>query len=334
MAKKSFSISQTIAEGLSNSIKTVSNHKGELNYEMMSIHLIEADPENPRKLNLSKEDLQIGAVNLALLAEDKKKQFEALMPLIDSIKKVGVRNAIEVYKYGTKYRLISGERRWLASLAAEREYIPVHICDKPNTFDLRYLQWIENIQREDLSLWEKYQNLKQLAEAYNAKHPQHAEITVKELSQILGTSERQSYRYFTLIRADSKILQAIQMGKINNLKLLEEIAGLKDAKTRQAFIDNLDGSSSRGIIKQIKEVKNAKAKNKLRQQGQSVTKINLGFLENPATAQAVFNMLIAHEKLSQFKPLFAAVDWSSTNKITQAFRKIFGLIEKNVVEQK
>ena len=259
MSKKSFTISHTIAEGLTNSVKTVSNHRGELNYEMMSTKLIEPDPENPRKINLNFEDLQIATVNCELLSEDKQKHFEALKSLIDSVKKVGVRNAIEVYKFNNKYRLISGERRWLASLAAQRQYIPVHICNKPNDFDLRYLQWVENIQREDLNLWEKYQNLKQISDAYVATN-QNKKITVDEISQILGTSQRQGYRYMTLIKADPEILTAIQSGKINNLKILEEVSKLKNTKARNELIENLSDLQSREVLNQVKEIKTPKAR--------------------------------------------------------------------------
>ncbi len=92
----------------------------------------------------------------------KQKEFETLQSLAKSITKVGVRNAIEVYKHNSRYRLISGERRLLASLLAGKTHIPVRISQRPDEYRLRYLQWIENIQREDLTLWEKFVNLQQL----------------------------------------------------------------------------------------------------------------------------------------------------------------------------
>lgn len=334
MAKKSFSISQSIVEGLTNTVKTVSNHKGELNYEMMSINLIEPDPENPRKLNLTLDDLQLAAMNADLLPADKKKQFESLRPLIDSINKVGVRNAIEVYKHNNKYRLISGERRWLASLAAQHDYIPAHICDKPDSFDLCYLQWIENMQREDLSLWEKYVNLKQIVDAYLVKNRQMKEITVDELSKILGTAQRQSYRYLTLLQAEANVLAAAQEGKIKNLKLLEEIVKLKDAKIRQEVLDKLNNTANTGIVQQVKKAKITQTKTKTHKQGRPAKKIHLGYLDNVVTARTIFNMLLEQEKLIPFHHLFQEIDWSSAKNISSAFKKLFGLIEEKIVLSK
>ncbi len=331
MAKKSFSISSNIANGLIDSIRTVSSHKGELNYEMMAINMIEPDPENPRKLKLSLEDIKNGVNKLSA---EKISEFEALEPLIDSIKKVGVRNAIEVYKFNNVYRIISGERRWLASLAAGKEYIRVHICDKPSDFDLRYLQWIENIQREDLSLWEKYQNLTQITKAYKEHHSALKAITADELGKILGTSQRQSYRYLALINAEPDVIAAVQMGKITNIKLLEEVTKLKDINTRNEILNNLEKNHSKNkILLQVKQAKNPiKSKPKFNKQGRPSTKINLGYIEKQSVAKVVFDILLDHQSLAKYKDQFCDVDWASIKNINQAFKKILILINTDVIE--
>ena len=68
---------------------------------------------------------------------------------------------------GTGYRLIHGERRCLSSILAGKHDIPAKILDeKPNDFDIRLLQLIENIQREDLILIDVLNNVKEVIKEY------------------------------------------------------------------------------------------------------------------------------------------------------------------------
>jgi len=143
--KKSFSISKGLANGLRSSVESASTNHGEsLHYDMMLIDAIEPDPNNPRKLLISKQEI-INGLNKSDLDYDRKaKEFNDLNDLAESIKKVGIRNAIEVYKEDNKYRIISGERRYLAAILAGQPYVPTRINQKFDEFKLRYIQWIEN----------------------------------------------------------------------------------------------------------------------------------------------------------------------------------------------
>jgi len=87
--------------------------------------------------------------------------------MAETIKKYGVRNAVEIYKFGTGYRLIHGERRCLSSMLAGKKDIPAKVLDeKPNDLDIRLLQFIENAQREDLNLYETLNNIRQILDEY------------------------------------------------------------------------------------------------------------------------------------------------------------------------
>src|SRR5207244_803234 len=125
-------------------------------------------------------------------------------------------NAIEVYKDGLKYRIVTGERRYWAALLAGQKSVPVRISQKPDEFILRYTQWVENINRQDLSLWEKFTNLILIADAYEKSNQR--EFNEQALQSLLGISNIQAYRYFCLLKADEKIIQLVQFGKLNNLK--------------------------------------------------------------------------------------------------------------------
>jgi ParB family chromosome partitioning protein len=218
--KKSFSISKGLANGLRSSVESAStNHGQQLHYDMMPIAMIEPDPNNPRKLLISKEELHHGLRKSDVDYERKAKELNDLNELAESIKKVGVRNAIEVYKENNKYRIISGERRYLATLLTGQEYIPARINQKFDEFKLRYIQWVENINRQDLSLWEKYNNLISLTEAHNKAN--YTELNQQLLKDLLGISATQAYRYLCLLNADKEIISLVEAGKITNLKLVQ-----------------------------------------------------------------------------------------------------------------
>ena len=107
-------------------------------------------------------------------------------------------------------------------------------CQKPDEFNLRYSQWVENINRQDLSLWDKLNNLTLLSNAYNKFN--EGDFNEGILQNLLGISTIQAYRYFCLLKADEKIIQLIQLGKLNNLKIVQELVSMKDKGARNQMM--------------------------------------------------------------------------------------------------
>ena len=62
------------------------------------------------------------------------------------------------------------------------------------------------------------------------------------LQRILGISTIQAYRYFSLLRADERIIQLIQLGKLNNLKVVQELVSMKDKGARNQIISWIQSS--------------------------------------------------------------------------------------------
>ncbi|MEM1003527.1 MAG: ParB/RepB/Spo0J family partition protein, partial [Bacteroidota bacterium] len=197
MAKKSFKIKENLAEALGDTVNSAKNNAGELYVEIIPLRKIELDPDNPRDLALSFEDLYQGISNQDETLERKNTEKEALASLTKSIKEQGIINPIVVYKYHDRYRLIAGERRTLASILAEKADIPAKVLtSRPDQLKLSLLQWIENIEREDLTLWERLRNLEKILSAYaQSKQKKVADTSPTELSQLLGCSLQQGINY-------------------------------------------------------------------------------------------------------------------------------------------
>jgi len=335
MPRKSFSISADLAKGIRNSVNTGSQNRGQLNYDIMSIDAIEPDPDNPRQLELTLDDINNGINKADPKFRDKRVEYEKLLPLADSIKRVGIRNAIEVYKNGGKYRIISGERRLLASIIAKKTHIPVRISNKPDEFKLRYLQWIENLQREDLTLWEKYQNLQQLVNNYHKNG--NAIMDAKSLSNLLGVSARQAYRYLNLLNAEQDLLSVMKEKKLNNLKIFNEIAQLKEPAIRMKVIQQLKaGEGNSQIVQEIKASlqveKQDKAMSARRSKGKGrpTQQINFGKINDFNVAKKLVEMIIAHKDLTKHADQFSNIDWSCAKSINLAFKSILRAIEQQI----
>ena len=73
MVKKSFKIKGNLAEALDDTVNSAKNNAGELHIEIIPLRKIELDPDNPRDLALSFDDLYTGLSNNTNLFERKNK---------------------------------------------------------------------------------------------------------------------------------------------------------------------------------------------------------------------------------------------------------------------
>lgn len=315
--KKRFSISADIATGLRNSVQSASTNHGQLHYDMMSVDAIEPDPRNPRKLSFTPADVLNGRHPV----DAKPEEWEALKELAESIKRVGVRNAIEVYKEGTKYRIISGERRFLASILAGQKYVPARISDKPDEFKLRYMQWVENINRQDLSLWEKYNNLLSISGSYQSVET--VPFSAQVLTKLLGVSDAQAHRYFCLLSADKSVIDLVKQGRLTNLKVVQEIVCIKNKAEREKMIASLQASSEN--MTSLSRFKALQKKAPAKKQT-----ITLGTLQHIDTAKVVLNLLLADDRLSPLRQRFSTLDLNSPKAINQAFKTLFDALQKEL----
>ena len=141
--------------------KNVSEEKG-MRVEEIPIELIEANPEQPRKI-FKPEQLEELAASI--------KEYGVLQPVLLNKDKNG------------KYLLIAGERRFRASQLAGIETIPaiVKVMDEKET---SLIALVENVQRENLNFIEEAQAYKKLMDEFNLTQVEIAEKVGKQQSTI------------------------------------------------------------------------------------------------------------------------------------------------------
>ena len=178
---------------------------------------------------------------------------EALNELAASIKEHGVFQPIIVKKSIKGYEIIAGERRYRASLLAEKETIPAIIRDFSEE-QMMEIALLENLQREDLTSIEAAYAYKNMLEKLN--------LTQEELATKVGKSRSHITNILGLIRLPKQVQnmianQNISMGharilsKIENEEKIIELANkIVDEKLSVRDIENLVNGSD--IEKKVK----------------------------------------------------------------------------------
>ncbi len=335
MAKrKVFGISKNLNEGISQTINAVKNNAGQLRYEVIPLIKIQFDPDNPRKLAIQKHEVTPG-FSLSQsdpLFERKIQEIDSLKSLANSIKKQGVRSAIEVYKDGFDYRLISGERRVLASILAGKEDIQARILDiKPTEFDIRYLQWIENIEREDLSIWERLQNVRQLVAAYSENEKKT--LTASMLKDILGCSLPHAMTYLAVLQAPEDIQELLVNNVITNLEKAAFLAKVSDPITRHRLVEECITHNM--SLTSLKKMLNSQSKKQvsiqpeLRKQGRLAKRVTFGYTHHLSIAKKIIELIIEHRQFNQ-QNNYNDINWDDYTSVSRVFQSLIKLMEAEV----
>ena len=138
--------------------------------------------------------------------EQARKKFdqEALEELADSIREYGLIQPIVVVKKEGYYMIVAGERRWRASKLAGLDEIPAIIRenDDKNT----QISLIENLQREDLTPYEKAIGIKNLMNAYN--------LNQEQVAKQLGKSRSTITNSLRILNLEPRVLEMAKEGKL------------------------------------------------------------------------------------------------------------------------
>ena len=329
MKKTKFLGASTYTNEISETIRQGQDQSGDINVEFIPINRIEVDVENPRRTGFTFENInnpdQVIKENQNLL-----KIYEGLKFLADSIKSVGIQQPIKVYRHRDKFRIAYGERRFLASIIAEQPTIPAWILhEKPK--HLRTIQYIENMQRAELTTWERIQNV----QAILAESQLYAEeqITVTSLSELLGMSRSRASHYLVIINGPDDVKTIIQNGAINNLEKGAYLSRIKsDIKRQSAAKLLLDGAEIKEIDKML-EKSNQKEEtphsSTTHQRGRPVSRINLGQTTNVEIIRKIMASIPISSGENQD---YLSVDWNDLKSVTRHWKLFLKHLEVQIMD--
>jgi len=134
---------------------------------------------------------------------------ETLEELTNSIKEQGVIQPIVVRpskSLESKYEIIAGERRWLASQNAGLHEVPVVIL---NIDDVKSLEFaiVENVQRQDLNAVEEARGYQKLINDFNYNQ--------EKLSQFIGKSRSYIANSLRLLSLPGEVLSLVEKGNLS-----------------------------------------------------------------------------------------------------------------------
>lgn len=333
--KKVFQISNALTEGLEETVSAAHNYTGELRVEAIPLRKIELDPENPRDLVLTFEDLYNGIDKADKDHIRKVNEKNSLLSLANSIKEQGIINPVVVYKYGDKYRLIAGERRTLGSIISGKNEIQAKILDsKPSELKISLLQWMENVERKDLSLWERLSNLEKIIDSYaQNQERKRADITATDLARLLGCSLPHAMNYFTVLHADKRLKDLIRSNQLKNLEKAAILTGINSESVKQTAIE---ACLSGATLKKLKSISSQDKIKKLKPseplapdtRGRQAKSVNLGTTRKIHVARLIINSVLNHEKVAHLKQHFSDLNWADYKSINHAFKHLLKTLEK------
>ena len=319
MAKKKFGISPAVDKALTQTIQMAkAEHSHFFNTEIL-IDRITLDPENPRKHKITIQDVKSG---LSLHDPDyaeKQSEYEGLCELSESIKKEGLLHPIVVIEENGNFKLVAGERRFFATVIADKKVIEARVFrKKPKALDLKVIQWSENQARKDLSLYEKLMNVSAILESYRVEHQE--ELTAIKLSEVINVS-RQQAQFYKAILSNKTLMIFILEKKVNTLEVARQLSSLTESEI-EAFLEQR--TEARLAISTKKEVSSPRLK------AEDVVK--LGALTKSFVAKEIVETMLKTERLKRYATKFGDIDWQSPNQSAKAFRMLLSLMETELQE--
>jgi ParB family chromosome partitioning protein len=162
----------------------------------------ETTTDSKSKFNfISLDSIEVG--------DQPRKNFdeESLRELSESIKQVGILQPLLVVRHNNGYKLIAGERRWKAAKMAGLQEVPAIILDNSSELNLRAIQLIENLQRQDLNPIEEAKAFQDLIKNHSLTH--------EKLAEILGKSRAYVSNALRLLNLEASVLELVAKGLIS-----------------------------------------------------------------------------------------------------------------------
>lgn len=131
---------------------------------------------------------------------------EKLSELAESIRKYGLIQPVVVRQIGSKYEIISGERRFKASFLANKETIPAIVVNLTDR-ECEEIALLENIQRQDLTPIEEAVSFKRILDV--------GYVTQEQLAAKVGKSQSFIANKIRLLNLDDDVQDALLHGQIS-----------------------------------------------------------------------------------------------------------------------
>lgn len=177
-----------------------------------------------------------------------------LSELVSSIKQKGVLEPLLVRPsdVGGRFMIISGERRYRASLEAGLTELPCIEMDVDDR-DVAEISLIENLQRKDLTPFEEADGLRALSERFGYKH--------EEIAAKIGKSRTTITESLSLAAIPQEIRELCRRADISSKSLLLQIVRQPTEREMQRMVEQISvGGLTRDEARNIRKGRAKKEK--------------------------------------------------------------------------
>lgn len=197
------------------------------------------DKHYVEQLTTRGEEESIGRmVDLAAVEPDPNQPRSTMGDLDEltaSVREKGVLEPLLVRELETdggaaRYRIISGERRYRASLAAGLAQVPVIPMDVSDEEALE-IALVENLQRKDLTPFEEADGYRALQERF--------EYTQEQIAKAVGKSRTVITESMALGKLPGRVREAAEALGINTKSLLLEVLKVDDSDEQVALLETV-----------------------------------------------------------------------------------------------
>ena len=222
-------------------------------------------------------EIEITKIEPPLWQPRKKFEEQKLKELASSIKEHGLLQPLVVEKAGTRFRLVSGERRYRALQTLNITKVPVRILENLTQEERIQIQIAENLQREDITPMERSRAIYKLFQeqvhpvldncintltlfrrSKDRLDPETVD-TVSTLLKRLGKSPKTVERWLSLLKLPAELQDKLDdPNGVFTPKHAGEILKLKDIQSQlevAALIEggNLSAEETKEVVKSKKE---------------------------------------------------------------------------------
>lgn len=269
--------------------------------------------------------------------DQPRKNFDekSLEELASSIKEKGVLQPILVVAEGNGYRIISGERRYRACKMLGMERIPAIV--KQNIKDkreIREIQIIENLQREDVSQIERARSIRDLL--VNSLEISEDEV-LKKMSNYMfkkDITEEEKEKIDRIARIVGKAPRTM-VRWLKLLELPEEVQKKLDSPNSPLTMKHIEHIfQMKDVEEMMKVIEEAEKENSAKDESESgIDGINIEVKQEVKEKQAVKEVSMVNSIYKKLKSLETKIpsfysDYEARQKIKEKIDEIIALGEK------
>jgi ParB/RepB/Spo0J family partition protein len=288
-------------------------------FERVSVESVRPDPENPRNLKLTWDELKNGLAELesgrieASERTQRTKNLESISSKADSFKKIGQLQPILVYRDDRGLlRIIDGEMRyWAARLCGWTE-IDAKVRTKKPTY-LRLEQYAANVLRDDLNLAQQLNNLElMLEEVSEGGEPIKS---LNELASLMNRPRTTVQQWWAILRDGNKdVKTAIREDQITSLDAAYTAAQEPDPGRRAALLSGQALPARGASVTTVRR-------------GRKLSAVQLGKAKDLELVRQLIETVGINASLGE-------VDWADAKSVQLAWQKFMRAFAERVKRQK